>query len=151
MECYEYKSISSLHNIIFIFWLNNKRTAHISFFDKNFVNFVNPILRVPVGRSGQEWYHCFCLLLGHITMSRKSSIWRAQYLTYSERQRHLVFTKTQKHEHGHSSRTFKMCWVTCWVTSRHVTSTLRHFDVVENVLSYLEKCLSVWVIKSLKV
>ena len=57
-------------------------SAHISFFDKNFVNFVNPILRVPVGRSGQEWYHCFCLLLGHITVSKKLSIWQVQKVTY---------------------------------------------------------------------
>ena len=29
--------------------------------------FLKSLLRVPVGRSGQKWYHCLCLDFGHIT------------------------------------------------------------------------------------
>ena len=36
--------------------------------------FLKSTLRVPVGQSGQEWYHSSCLELGHILVSRKWSI-----------------------------------------------------------------------------
>ena len=35
--------------------------------------FLNSTLRVPVGRSGQVWYHWLCLAFGYTTASRNLS------------------------------------------------------------------------------
>ena len=42
-------------------------------------NLVKLTLRVPVGQSVREWYHCSCLFLGYIIASTKSSIREVQY------------------------------------------------------------------------
>ena len=35
------------------------------------INFLKSTPRIPVGGSGQKWYHFLCLVLGYITVSRK--------------------------------------------------------------------------------
>ena len=49
-------------------WL--KRVQKTNNNKKFCLNFVKSTLRVPVGRSGQKWYHFLCLVLGYITVSR---------------------------------------------------------------------------------
>ena len=47
--------------------------------------FLKSTLRLPVGRSGQKWYHCSSLELGHILVSTKVSIWHVQNPLYIAR------------------------------------------------------------------
>ena len=40
-----------------------------------------------MGQSSREWYHCSCLVIGHIAASKNLSICEAQFSTYSECQK----------------------------------------------------------------
>ena len=76
------------------------------------VNLLKSTLRVPVGRYGHEWYHWSCVVIGHITASKKLLICEVQNPTYSV-----------------TSLNFENA-----LSERKVTKS----DVIENVLSHLD-------------
>ena len=69
------KSHSTSHSLFFNLTLQERAKTQTStkIFEEVW-NLVYSTLRVPVGQSGWEWYHCSSLALGYMVSSRKSSI-----------------------------------------------------------------------------